>query len=499
MVGQRAVMRLELSRVDKSFGAARALRGVNLTASTGAVHAVLGENGAGKSTLMKILSGAEKPDAGELKLDGSLFHPSSPEAARRAGVAIVYQEPLFCADLSVRENVLLGNEPRRGPFIDRQRGSAIARRALEQVGAVDSLGLETRVGNLAPADRQLVSIARALASDNCKVLILDEPTSALTRADTERLFEIVRRLAKTGVTVLYISHFLEEVERIAQEYTVLRDGHSVANGLVQGTSRNELVSLMAGRKVTELFPRSTRTPGEPVLELRELSGKRLPQSVSLTLHRGEVLGIAGLVGSGRTELLRAIFGLDPRLSGQVLVGGVSVAAAPVALAARKVGFLSEDRKGEGLAADLSIAENITLSGTSRLGPWGLALPGLSRGAARRWIEKLGIRCRGPEQPARALSGGNQQKVALSRLLHQDVEVLLLDEPTRGIDVGSRADIYRLIDELAVRGKAILLVSSYLPELVGICDRIAVMVRGKLGPARPASELDEHALLLEATG
>jgi len=492
-------MRLELSELHKSFGAARALSGVSLAASPGAVHAVLGENGAGKSTLMKLLSGAERPDAGELRLDGAAFRPTSPEAARRAGVSIVYQEPLFCADLSVRENVLLGHEPTRGPFIDARSGTRIATRALEQVGVASTFGLDTPLGRLSPADRQLVSIARALSNANCKVLILDEPTSALTGADTERLFGIVRRLANDGVTVLYISHFLEEVERIASEYTVLRDGRSVAAGRVAGTTRDELVSLMAGRTVTELFPRSARTPGETVLELRELSGRRLPRLANLNLRRGEVVGVAGLVGSGRTELLRAIYGLDSRSAGQVLVAGTAVPARPVALSARKVGLLSEDRKGEGLAEGLSIAENIALSGTSTLSPWGLALPAHSRNAAQRWIDKLGVRCRGPEQKVRALSGGNQQKVALARLLEQDVDVLLLDEPTRGIDVGSRADIYRLIDELAARGKAVLMVSSYMPELIGVCDRIAVMVRGKLGRARPVSELTEHGLLLEATG
>jgi ribose transport system ATP-binding protein len=492
-------MRLELRDLKKSFGPAQALAGVSLSASVGAVHAVLGENGAGKSTLMKILSGAEQADAGELTLDGAPFRPTSPEAARRAGVSIVYQEPLFCADLSVRENILLGSEPVRGLFIDSTQSVTIARRALEQVGVASSFGLETPLRQLSPADRQLVSIARALSNADCKVLILDEPTSALTGADTERLFEIVRRLSSDGVTVLYISHFLEEVERIASEYTVLRDGRSVAAGRVADTTRNDLVSLMAGRTVTELFPRSERTPGAVALELRELSGRHLPKAASLSVRRGEVVGIAGLVGSGRTELLRAIYGLDPRASGLVLVGGQAVAAAPVALSRRKVGLLSEDRKGEGLAESLSLAENITLSGTGTLGPWGLAFPARSRQAATRWIEKLGVRCRGPEQRARALSGGNQQKVALARLLEQDVDVLLLDEPTRGIDVGSRADIYRLIDDLAARGKAVLMVSSYMPELVGICDRIAVMVRGRLGPARPARELTEHALLLEATG
>jgi ribose transport system ATP-binding protein len=493
------VTRLELTRLAKAFGAAQALSDVSLTASAGTVHAVLGENGAGKSTLMKLLSGAEAPDAGELRLDGAAFLPASPEAARRAGVAIVYQEPLFCADLSVRENIMLGSEPTRRGLIDASKSRSVAERALEQVGLGGGALREQRMGNLAPADRQLVSIARALSNEDCKVLILDEPTSALTGADTERLFQIVRRLAARGVTVLYISHFLEEVERIASDYTVLRDGRSVAAGKVADTTREELVSLMAGRAVSELFPRSPRAPGATLLELRELSGRRLPQRVSLSLRRGEVLGIAGLVGSGRTELLRAIYGLDARTSGQVLVDGTAVAARPVALAARKVGLLSEDRKGEGLAESLSIAENVTLSGSAALGPWGLALPARSQRIARTWIEKLGIRCRGPEQRARALSGGNQQKVALARLLDQDVDVLLLDEPTRGIDVGSRADIYRLIDELATRGKAVLFVSSYLPELVGVCDRIAVMVRGRLGPARAARELTEHALLLEATG
>jgi ribose transport system ATP-binding protein len=492
-------MRLELRQLEKSFGAARALSGVNLSASAGAVHAVLGENGAGKSTLMKLLSGAEQPDAGELVLDGAPFRPKSPEAARRAGVSIVYQEPIFCADLSVRENILLGSEPRRGLFIDARRSREIAERALSQVGVAGAFGIETSLRQLSPADRQLVSIARAISNADCKVLILDEPTSALTGADTERLFEIVRRLSKRGVTVLYISHFLEEVERIASEYTVLRDGRSVAAGRVERTNRSDLVSLMAGRTVTELFPRSERSPGEAILEVRELSGRRLPRSASLSLRRGEVVGIAGLVGSGRTELLRAIYGLDARRAGQVLVSGRSVQAAPVALSARKVGLLSEDRKGEGLAESLSIAENISLSGTAKLGPWGLALPARSRQAAARWIAKLGVRCRGPEQGVRALSGGNQQKVALARLLEQDVDVLLLDEPTRGIDVGSRADIYRLIDELAAQGKAVLMVSSYMPELIGVCDRIAVMVRGHLGPARPVAELTEHALLLEATG
>jgi ribose transport system ATP-binding protein len=493
------VTRLRLRGLAKAFGPAQALASVDLSAGAGTVHAVLGENGAGKSTLMKLLSGAERPDAGEMSLDGAPFRPSSPEAARRAGVAIVYQEPLFCADLSVRENILLGDEPTTAGVIDRKRSAHLAGRALERIGAARSLDLESPLRSLSSAERQLVSIARALCHDDCKVLILDEPTSALTAADTTRLFEIVRSLSSRGVTVLYISHFLEEVERVAHDYTVLRDGRSVATGRVADTTRSDLVSAMAGRTVTELFPRSARTPGEVALEVRALSGRRFPKAVDLSVRRGEVVGVAGLVGSGRTELLRVIFGLDFRQSGEVWVGRAPVRGAPAALAARRVGLLSEDRKGEGLAESLSIAENVTLSSTRKLGPWGLALPSRRRAAAERWIARLGIRCAGPEQAARALSGGNQQKVALARLLEQEVDVLLLDEPTRGIDVGSRADIYRLIDDLAARGKAVLMVSSYMPELIGVCDRVAVMVRGKLGPPRPVRELTEHALLLEATG
>jgi ribose transport system ATP-binding protein len=494
-------MRLLLGGLSKAFGPVAALSDVSLTVAAGTVHAILGENGAGKSTLMKLLAGAEQPDSGQMQLDGAPYHPTTPEAARRAGVGIVYQEPPFCPDLSVCENILLGSEPTVLGFLERSRERSVAQRVLSQVGLTARVS-EQRMGDLSPPDRQLVAIARALVNEHCKVLILDEPTSALTATDTARLFEIVRRLARSGVAVLYISHFLEEVERIAEHFTVLRDGRSVAFGRIEATTRERLVSLMAGREVSELFPRSPRSPrssAQPLLEVRELRGRRAPVEASFSLGAGEVLGIAGLVGSGRTELLRAIYGLDRRVSGEVLVRGEVVPAEPLALARRKVGLLSEDRKGEGVAEGLSIAENITLSGTAPLGPWGFASPTRSAEVARGWISRLGIRCRGPAQRARALSGGNQQKVALARLLEEDMDVLLLDEPTRGIDVGSRADIYQLIDGLAARGKAVLVVSSYLPELLGICDRIAVMVRGKLGPPHRVEEVTEQVLLLEATG
>jgi ribose transport system ATP-binding protein len=344
-----------------------------------------------------------------------------------------------------------------------------------------------------------VEIARALAQASCRVLILDEPTSSLAAAEVKRLFAVLRRLQGEGVSVLYVSHFLEEVKAIADAYTVLRDGRTAGAGAMEGTDAQTLVEKMAGRAVETLFPRSDRAPGEVVLELRDLAGAVKPKRAHLALRRGEVLGIAGLVGAGRTELLRAVFGLDPVRAGTVKVGAFEGPASPGQRLAQGVGLLSEDRKGEGLATALSIADNLTLSTLSRLGPVGFVSGRRQRAAAQRWIAELGIRCQGPAQRAADLSGGNQQKVALARLLEHDVDVFLLDEPTRGIDVGSKAQIYALVDELALAGKAVLLVSSYLPELLGICDRIAVMRRGELGPARPARDLTEHMVLLEATG
>jgi ribose transport system ATP-binding protein len=309
---------------------------------------------------------------------------------------------------------------------------------------------------------------------------------------------LIRSLRAQGLAILYISHFLEEVAQIADRYTVLRDGRSVASGDMAGIGLEDIVKLMAGRAIEQVFPRSKRTPGEPVLELSELAGVQKPISASLVLRRGEVLGIAGLVGAGRSELLRAVFGLDPVKHGRIRLGAYVGAASPARRLAQGMGLLSEDRTLEGLALSLSVAENLTLSRPLPSGSLFVS-PRLQRRTARRWIERLDIRCQGPAQPCAELSGGNQQKVALARLLHHDVDVLLLDEPTRGIDLASRAEIYGLIDELAARGKALLVVSSTLPELLGLCDRIHVMHRGVLGPAQQAADLDEHSLLLQATG
>jgi ribose transport system ATP-binding protein len=484
--------RLEVRALSKSFGTTAALAGVSLGVGEAEVHAVVGENGAGKSTLMAVLSGAVAPDAGSMTLDGAPFAPKTPAEAYDAGVAIVHQEPMLCAHLSVAENIGLGRETARFGVVSPRARDDHARRALAKIGA--RIDVDARTLDLSPADRQLVAIARAVGHERSRVLILDEPTSSLAADDAERLITLVRSLRDGGLTVLYVSHFLEEVRRVADRFTVLRDGKSVADGDIATTTTNDLVAKMAGRAVEQLYVHSARTPGDAILSLDSLAGARLPVSASLELRRGEVLGVAGLVGSGRTELLRAIFGLDPIARGTIRVAAATGARSPKARLAQGVGMLSEDRKGEGALLGMTIADNVTLSRAPLF-----STPRAREADAQRFIAELSVRCSGPDQRVVELSGGNQQKVALARLLHKDVDVLLLDEPTRGIDIGSKAQIYAIVDRLACAGKAVLLVSSHLPELLGVCDRIAVMRRGQLGAARPAGEWTEHALIAEASG
>ncbi len=483
--------RFAMRGIRKTFGATIALDNVDFAVSAGEIHALIGENGAGKSTLMKVLSGALQPDAGEMTVDGSPFAPVSPLQARQQGVAMIYQELSLAPHLTVVENVLLGMEITRRGLLQKSDMYALVQNALTELDHAD-IDPHARVSTLTIAERQIVEIARAL-SVQCRVLVLDEPTSSLTRADADRLFRVMQRLKARNLAIVYISHFLEEIKEVADQFTVLRDGKKAGSGLVAQTPISDIVHLMVGRQIDDFFPRSKRTPGEPLLDFT--NGDPLPHSASLVLHRGEVLGIGGLIGAGRTELLRAIFGLDSIRKGHITFAHNTVRATPAQRLAQGMGLLSEDRKDEGLAQSMSLADNLTLS---RL-PKGIISPKKLHAIAHWWISRLDIRTSGPAQFIADLSGGNQQKVALARLLHHDVDCLLLDEPTRGIDIASKADIYHLIDQLATQGKAILLVSSYLPELLGICDRIAVMYRGRLGPTRPVDQCSEHSLMLEATG
>jgi ribose transport system ATP-binding protein len=391
------------------------------------------------------------------------------------------------------ENIVLGVEPVRRGIVLRDRMRGTARAALSELGHPD-IPPEAIVGHLQPSAQQLVEIARALAV-GCRVLVLDEPTSSLGHADVRALFDLIARLKARGLAIVYISHFIEEVKTIADRFVVLRDGRNAGAGVTADASAEQIVGLMVGRGFDDLYPRGARTAGDVVVTVQDVT----PGSAALALRRGEVVGIAGLLGAGRTHLLRTIFGLEPVKRGRITIGVHAGPSSPHERWRQGVGMLSEDRAGEGLAGGLSVAGNMTLSKLAPLGPAFMVWPARQDAAAERWIDRLGIRCAHPRQTVRELSGGNQQKVAVARLLHHEVDVLVLDEPTRGIDVASKAQIYRLVDELVSARKAILLVSSYLPELLGVCDRIAVMSRGRLGPARPVEEWTEHSLLMAASG
>jgi ribose transport system ATP-binding protein len=489
---------LRLTGIRKSFGATRALCGVSLEVAPGEVHALIGENGAGKSTLMKILSGAHAADEGTMELWGRAYAPTHPHDARLKGVAMIYQELNLALHLSAQENILLGAESSVGGFIAPRASRERARAALAQLGH-ESLDLERPAGAFGIATQQIVEIARALLSKP-QVLIMDEPTSSLTQADTERLFEVIARLRAQGVSIIYISHFLEECRRIADRYTVLKDGETVASGDMKTATLDQLVTAMTGREVKDLYPRTAHPLGAPVLEVRDAASAPRLKRATLQVRAGEIFGLAGLIGAGRTDLLRTIFALDRLQAGEIaIVGSPAGKAAPRARWAQGLGFLSENRKEEGLMLSQSLADNLTLTKYEAFGRLGFIDGARQRATTQSWIDRLRVKCRDAAQPIGQLSGGNQQKIALARLLEHPARIFLLDEPTRGIDVGSKAQIYELIGELAAAGKAVLLVSSYLPELLGLCDTIGVMCRGELAAVRPRTQWTEAEIMRVATG
>ena len=487
--------------IAKRYGTTKALVDVSLDVFPGEVLALVGENGAGKSTLMKILAGAELADQGSIAFAGEPFAPHEPLDSLRLGIAMIYQEFNLAPHLSIEANLMLGREATIGGFLSEEtfggKSKQMCRATLDRLGV--RAPLHTPVGKLGVADQQLVEIARALMR-GAKLIIMDEPTSALASHEVEALLELIRKLRSEGIGIVYISHFLEEVEQTADRVTVLRDGRSVGSGPLKDWPRQRIIEAMVGRHVAEMYPRVEHARGKPLLVVKGLVGEAMPKRVEFVLHRGEILGIAGLVGAGRTETLRVLFGLDPSRGGTATLGSVKIQRfSPDDWSARGVGMLSEDRKSEGLAQNLSCVANITLSAMGRSSHLGWISRGGERRAARQLARALNIRWAGPEIPVLSLSGGNQQKVALARLLYAEADVLLLDEPTRGIDVAAKVDIYRAIGELAAAGKAIVMVSSYLPELFGVCDRVAVMSRGILSPAYEVADLTPQRVMQLAVG
>ncbi len=486
---------LVMDKIAKRFGATQALRNVTLEAYGGETLALIGENGAGKSTLMKVLAGAHAPDSGTLQLNGRPFQPTRPLDARRAGVAMIYQELNLARDLSIEDNIMLGCERSRFGLVRSREQREKVRGALAMLGHAD-LSPQRRVGSLSIGVQQVVEIARALVSE-ARVMIFDEPTSSLSRHDAQHLFSIIKRLQAQGMAIIYISHFLEEIREIATRYVVLRDGETAGTGSLAGATDEQIVSLMIGRSVENLFPTVHHTLGESAIKVDRLQGSKMPIDVSFELRRGEILGLFGLIGAGRTETLRCLFGLDRAKRGQVQLMSVNSRfprSSPKARIAAGFGLVSEDRKGEGLAQKLSIADNLSLSAIKRYSYGGLLRLKKRRTEVAKWMKRFSIKAHSPEQTIGQLSGGNQQKVAIARVLHQNASILLLDEPTRGIDVGTKAEIYRLIGELAAEGKSIIFVSSYLPELLAVCDTVGVMSRGKLREVRRATAWTESEVL-----
>ncbi len=491
------MLSLEVRRITKHFGATFALDDVNFGLRKGEVHALLGENGAGKSTLVKIISGAVRPDGGDMHLDGRPYGPTDPLEGRRSGVSMIYQELNLAPHLTVEENIMLGTEVHKAGFLKRRDVRKKIRETLEFLHHPE-ISLDIPVRRLSVGARQVVEISRAIM-DRARILVMDEPTSSLTQEDTERLFQVIRKLKDEGVSIIYISHFLEEVQAVADSFTVLRDGKNVGSGPMAEAGLEDLIQLMVGQKMRDLFVRTERRRGEALLSLKNLKGKNMQEPLSLELHRGEILGLAGLIGAGRTETLRTIFGLDPLEEGSIeVVGRPGLKTKPWSRIEQGMGLLSEDRQGEGLAVSRSIMDNVTLSRFAPYKRFGMLRVKKRAQAVAGWIDSLKIKALSSAQPVSSLSGGNQQKVALARLLHQEADILLLDEPTRGIDVMSKSQIYEWMSQLAAKGKALLFVSSYFPELLGVCDTIAVFYRGELVAVRPAREWGDESLMAAST-
>ena len=499
MTGSAVAVRSSLivAGLTKSYPGVQALRDVSFEVRSGEIHALLGENGAGKSTLLKILSGAVRPDTGTISLDGRPLALNSPLQAREAGIALIHQELALVPHLSATANIFLGRELTRGVQLDR---AAMARRAKELVGRLGlDLDVDRPVRTLSMAQRQCVEIARALLYE-ARVLALDEPTSSLTGIERDRLFEVLRQLRADGVAIIYVSHRLEELAAIADRATVMRDGKVIDTIPVATASRATLVAMMVGRDLSELQRTEYRPPTESAVRVEALSSSTGLQNISFEAFRGQIFGIAGLVGSGRTELLRAIFGADGTGSGRIFINGKAFVPTSVRAAIRhRIGLLPEDRKGQALFGRMSIRSNVTVASLERFASGGFVRRRERNAEADRLIADLDLRPRDGSRPVGVLSGGNQQKAIVGRWLSARNNILLVDEPTRGVDVGAKAEIYRILETLTRSGGAVIMVSSDLPEILQMSDRIAVMREGRIVKELDRESASEEAIMHYATG
>lgn len=484
---------LEMRGISKSFSGNTVLANVNIRARAGEVLALLGENGAGKSTLMKILAGVHQPDGGEILIDGRLVNFLRPSDALGAGIAMIYQELSLAPHLTVAENVFLGREPvNAAGFINAREMNERTRKLLGEYGF--NLSPRARVGRLSAADRQLVEITRAIVEAR-HVIVMDEPTSSLTDQEVKELFRLIRDLKARGLAVIYISHRLEELDEIADRVTILRDGQAVYDGKWGEITTDEVIKHMAGRELKEIFPPRNAVIGEVKLRVRNLTLPPKFDNVSFEARAGEVVGFAGLAGAGRTELVEAIFGASPATSGEIELNGEKILSAqPSKSVPRGLSLLTEDRKRTGLCLNLPLSTNITLANVGALVRGGRLQHKVELSAAQNFIQKLHIRPPAPAKAVGRLSGGNQQKSLLARWLFANSQVFLLDEPTRGVDVAARSEIYREVNELAEAGAAVVMVSSDLPELLGMADRILVMRRGKLVAELNAKQTTQEEVL-----